>query len=814
MPFGFAGDPAPQQLTAPCRKYSGRPHHPLEQSVCLQVFLCFPRITRTSPGSDYEIVTPNTKVTSLARFGLACLGALLVTGTIRAQTIAHGRIDGRVVDARTGAGLAKVAVVVAGHGPGTLTDADGRFVLAAVGAGSIRLYVSVVGYILVQRDVELSAGQTVSLTIPLTEGTGTYTETVTVAADAFRTAHPGVASQQVLGSADLQNLRGVLADDPLRAVQVLPGVATGDDLRSEFSVRGSDFNRMNFTVEGFATPFLLHTVRAIEDRANSGSVAMINSDILEDVALLNGGYPQQHGNRTGAEVDFRLREGSRDRRQLRVAVSGTNASAVVEGPLGAASRGSWLVSARKSYLDLLVRRFRDEGLTFAFSDVQGKVVFDLTPRQKVEVVLLAGASKLRDIDIDDPSEVFVGRNTSAVSVAGWQFGGRRGLLSVRALGAYNSFRNDQTDTRDLDEGDTTQAAARIDGAFTLRRGLQLDAGAQVERTLEARRRLRVSSGVLGTVNDYSGSAVRDGAFVQVRWRPLETVTLIPGLRADRWSLTGEATASPWMTGEWRLPGGLTVRGGTGVYRQFPDFERVIGSLGTTTNTHERAMHFDLGVEGQVTPTTRWQVVLYRRDEENFLRRFGAETRLVNGRVVRGSISTRYQNRLDGETRGVEILLQRRTPNGLSGWISYAYGRNRYEDRLNGESFRGDLDQRHTFNVYAFYRVSARTSVTGKLRLGTNFPAPGYYGGTEGSYVVVDRRNELGLPLYSRLDLRANRTFNWSRNRLTLFAEVMNVLNRDNVRISIPRVNSSTRSVTRLFESMIPIVPSAGILIEF
>jgi hypothetical protein len=69
----------------------------------------------------------------------------------------------------------------------------------------------------------------------------------------------------MLGSADIQNLRGVLADDPLRAVQVLPGVASADDLRSEFSVRGSPFTHLNMTVDGFSTPYLLHTVRAIED---------------------------------------------------------------------------------------------------------------------------------------------------------------------------------------------------------------------------------------------------------------------------------------------------------------------------------------------------------------------------------------------------------------------------------------------------------------------------------------------------------------------------------------------------------------------
>lgn len=751
----------------------------------------------------------------LIRVALASILLLGGGHQAHAQSIEAATIEGRVVDARTGAGLAKVSVAVAGARAETQTDADGRFVLTGVEPGTVRLSVSVVGYILVLREISVGPATTVSVTIPLAEGTGTYTETVTVAADAFQRVQPGVAAQQVLGSADIQNLRGVLADDPLRAVQVLPGVTTGDDLRSEFSVRGSDFSRMNFTVDGFATPFLLHTVRAIEDRANSGSVAMINSDILEDVTVLNGSYPQRHGNRTGAEIGFRLRDGARDRRRLRVGVSGTNASAVVEGPLGSQARGSWLLSARQSYLDLLVRRLQEDGLAFAFSDAQGKVVYDLTPRQKVELAVIAGRSTLRDVDPDDRSEVFTGRNSSAVSIAGWQLSGRRGLVTARALGAYNSFRNNQSNTRDLDQGDTTQAAARVDATLVARPGLEIDGGAQVERTAESRIRRRTSGGGFRVVNDYSGSGVRAGAHVQLRWMPATDVSIVPGARADRSSLTGETTASPWITAEWRLPKRLAARGGAGVYRQFPDFEQVIGLLGTSTNTHERAVHVDLGLEGRIGRATRWQVTVYDRREENGMRRFGAETRLVDGEVVRGSISTRHLNRLDGFARGVEVLLQRRTPNGLSGWVAYAYGRNRQEDRLNGETFWGDLDQRHTFNLYAFYRLSDRTSLTGKFRLGTNFPAPGYYEkADDGRYVLVERRNGLRLPLYSRLDIRANRTFTWSRRRLTLFAEVLNVLNRDNVRMSIPRVNSVTRAVTRMFEEMIPIVPSAGVLIEF
>jgi hypothetical protein len=152
-----------------------------------------------------------------SRVAFSLVFAALSAIPIPARAQDPGVVTGHVVDARTGSGLEKVLVLVESGGPSTQTDSTGAFRIAGVAAGPQRLYISVVGYILVRRDVVVPAGGAVDLTIPLSEGTGTYTETVTVAADRFRPAEPGVASQQVLGSADIQNLRGVLADDPFRA---------------------------------------------------------------------------------------------------------------------------------------------------------------------------------------------------------------------------------------------------------------------------------------------------------------------------------------------------------------------------------------------------------------------------------------------------------------------------------------------------------------------------------------------------------------------------------------------------------------------
>ncbi len=728
---------------------------------------------------------------------------------------AVGAVGGHTIDAKSGVVVQKVLVTDLGTGRFVRTDELGRFDLVELPAGPRKLIVSIVGYALVQRDVDVPAGRTLEIVIPLSEGTGTYTTSVTVTADLFRPSESTVAAQQTLGSADIQNLRGVLADDPLRAVQVLPGVATGDDFRSEFSVRGSSFSHMNLTVDGFSTPYLLHTVRAVEDASTSGSVAMINSDVLEDVTLLNGGYAQKYGDRTGAEVDFRLREGSRERRQAHVAVSGTSASLVWEGPIGGARRGSWLVSARQSYLDLVVERLaQGEGISFSFADGQGKLAYDITPSQRVELTVLAGRSTLEEQRQDTEGEdFFIGRNASAIAVGAWRLVRPRVLLTARGLAAVNEFSNDTTDDVRLDKGADRQGAGRLDGSVVVTRGLGLDVGAQAEWTGQSRQRQRLSQGQYRVINDFSGDAVRSGGYGLLRWTT-GPLTLSPGVRADHFSLTGETTASPWLQGEWKIGHAVALRGGAGVYRQFPDFEQVIGSLAFPGARAQRATQYDLGLEQRVGSTFRWQVTLYDREEVDFFRRPGADTRLVNGRVVRGTTSAVYQQGLEGYARGVEFLVQRKTANGLSGWFSYSYGRARNTDPQTGETYWGDLDQRHTLNVYTFYRKSDRTSLSVKFRAGSNTPAPGYYRAQGSGYFVATSRNDVRLPMYSRVDVRANRTYRWSQKRLTLFVEVMNVLNRDNVRYNPPGVNTRTGQVSRLFESLIPIVPSAGILIEF
>ena len=469
--------------------------------------------------------------------------------TPQTQAAAQGgvgpQLAGTIVDARTRAAVEQARVSIDDLHREATTGADGRFVFAGVPAGPHHLSVSVVGYALARRDVDVVAGGA-EITIELTEGTTGYAETVTVNAGPFRTAPDLAPSAQVLGAAELTNLRGVLADDPLRAVQTLPGVATGDDFRSEFTVRGSDFDHLTFTIDGFDTPFVLHTVQ-VRDRGPAGSIAMINSEVLENVTLLNGGYAPHFGGHTGAEVDFLMREGSRERRRMSVAISGADASGVAEGPLGRSGRGSWLVSARQSYLDFLVHHLTSEALSFGFSDAQAKLAYDITPRQHATLTLIAGRSRFdNDPERRDAGDIAVGLNRSSVAVGAWRWTNGRGNITQRVLAAANRFRNENPSGADLDRGGERQFGYRIDATTALSPAVVAEAGAALGRNAADNTRLAPFRDIPEVFDSYDGHAVQTGAYVDVKWTAPHGALVSPGVRVDRTTLASQSAASPWM----------------------------------------------------------------------------------------------------------------------------------------------------------------------------------------------------------------------------------------------------------------------------
>ncbi len=201
----------------------------------------------------------------------------------------------------------------------------------------------------------------------------------------------------MLGSRELLALRGLVADDPFRAVQVLPGVATGDDFRAEFAVRGLGPSNIGISIDGVDSPLLFHTVRGVQD---TGSLGLINSDILESATLLAGPHPQRLNSHLGSRLDFTTRDGSRERLTVRGMLSASAASTSgkgrwdrqQEGEL--AGRGSQELHRLAAAADRLDHRHHVR----LHSTAQAKLTLDLSPRQTLRVSMIAGQSVLRETE--------------------------------------------------------------------------------------------------------------------------------------------------------------------------------------------------------------------------------------------------------------------------------------------------------------------------------------------------------------------------------------------------------------------------------
>ena len=156
-------------------------------------------------------------------------------------------VKGRVVDAQTGQPIGKAVVTVRERQSETVTDANGRFQLADLPAGSVEIVVTTVGYGFAQRTLAVGGPE---VEIRLTQEALRRAEEVAVSASAFDPADLAAPAAQVLAGTELKNLASVLVDDPLRSVQSLPGVATGDDFEATFAVRGSGFETVGLYIDG------------------------------------------------------------------------------------------------------------------------------------------------------------------------------------------------------------------------------------------------------------------------------------------------------------------------------------------------------------------------------------------------------------------------------------------------------------------------------------------------------------------------------------------------------------------------------------
>jgi hypothetical protein len=730
-----------------------------------------------------------------------------------------GVIRGSVVDARGGEALSNVAVQLVGAEYRAITDSAGHFQIDGIAPGDYTLNVSTVGYRLVKKAFHLDAGETKEFEVVLTSDTLRQTETVEARVDPFETARRDSPAALVLAGNDAKNLGSVLADDPLRAVQNLPGVSSNNDFDARFSVRGADFSRIGLYLDGV----LLHEpFHMLEGQNVQGSATAFNGDMVESMELHEAAWPQRYADRSAGVLDVTTRDGSRTTPSFRVSASASNAGVMAEGPLGKKKRGSWLAASRKSYLQYIFERtFPDTSFIFGFEDAQGRLTYDLTAKHNITFYVLESYSAL---DRSNRSTLGVNSLASAgyhytLGNLGWRYTpAPKLLISAHAAWMREKFENRNPTDHPLGDGHYGEWTGSVAATWMWNQNAPLDLGVTVRRIRDAGNEYRYQNTVTAPrLTDFSnGIDTQSGGYAQQSWTGLSgALHLSAGARWDRATLDGVTAVSPQASVALYVTKSTQLQAAWGQYAQFPEIALLTSPLGGRGLLPIRSNHAIAGIEQRLGQRGRLRVEYYNRADRDLTFQPLYDPRLLApGKIFAPPANPAYLNSLRGYARGVEIFVQRSSANRFTGWASYAFGRTAMRDGVTLNRFPSDWDQRHTVNLYGGYRIRPSINLSARWTYGSGFPIPGYFMKTGATYFLTTVRNQLRMPDYSRTDLRINKSWTRDKWKFTLYGEVVNLTNRTNyIFDSFNGYNSKTAQANLTLDTMFPILPSAGIVFE-
>jgi outer membrane cobalamin receptor len=342
-------------------------------------------------------------------------------------------------------------------------------------------------------------------------------------------------------------------------------------------------------------------------------------------------------------------------------------------------------------------------------------------------------------------------------------------------------------------------------------------GAQLQRVRETggSNEFIYAPALTTAADSFSGTATQGGAYAQEALT-LGRVRLTAGARQDAHSLSSTSVTTPYASLSLDLSMSTHLQFDWGAYAQFPEVSQFRSSFAVGTLSPEKATHYELAVEQKLDARTRIRVEVFDRQDRDLLGRPDLDPRiLTDGTVVQAVPTAPLLNSGRGYARGFEAFLQRRTANGFTGWVSYAYERTRVTDSRLGLTFPSDSDQSHTVNAYLSRRVRPTVNISGRFSYGSGMPLPGFYTMANGSYQLTTNRNGLRASAYQRTDVRLNKAYVHHKLSTTLYAEVVNVTNHSNRNFDSPGpYDPTTLRNTPNFYSMFPILPSVGFVLAF
>jgi len=653
-------------------------------------------------------------------------------------------LSGYIRDSLSGESLIGATIAVNGQGKSISSNQYGFYSITLPEA-TYTFYISFAGY------------QTLQLTLPLDRNIvfnfqliqRSLLEEVVVSSR----RRDGNVQQAQMGKIDLSmsQVKAVpvlLGEvDLLKTLQLMPGVRNAGEGNTGLYVRGGGPDQ---------NLILLDDAIVYNTGHLFGFFSIFNSDAIKNISLIKGGMPAQYGGRLSSVLDIAMKEGNMKKFEVEGGIGAIASRLSVQGPIKK-DKASFIISARRTYIDMLIKPFirKDNsfyGSGYYFYDLNMKVNYKFSEKDRLYLSGYFG----RDVfDFRNAQRSFSARIPWGNSTATlrWNHVFNRKLFANTTF-VYNDY-------------GFSFGASQNDFSLKLSSGIR-DANGKIDIDYypDPRHKLRfgalytwhtftpnVLSGNQGATtfepnNESKKYALESGLYIQDDWELSRRIKIHAGLRYSSFTQVGPYKIFDRDENGNKLDSTVFGRGSRvktyGAWEPRFTFRYILDdetSLKAAVTRNNQYIHL-VSNAGSTLPTDLWVPSTYRVKPQiswlyaaGIFKNFKDNTYETSIELYYKSMDNQIEYREGytpslkdpeeefvfgkGWSYGTELFVNK-VKGRLTGWIGYTLSWTwRKFDAINGgEKYPAKYDRRHDMSIVAMYEIDKKWKVSGLFVFGT------------------------------------------------------------------------------------------------
>ena len=773
---------------------------------------------------------------------------LLVVSTLSFAQVTTS-IRGNVVDEK-GAPIFAASIYL-NNNQGTFSEEDGTFQISNVVPGSYNLSASFVGYDSQTKfNIIIKSKGNRSFNFILIESSESLEEVVVSNKNKISRPKETPLSTQSLSAVEIATYPGG-NNDVVQVAQSLPGVSPSvGGFRNDLIIRGGAPNETVYYLDGVEVPNINHF--ATQGSAG-GPVGLLNVSFINDVTLSTSAFGSQYDNPLSGVLQFKQRDGNKERFNTNIRVSATDAAFTFEGPLFKStkevSNTSFLLSIRRSYLQAL---FKLIGLPIRpdYWDYQYKLSHQIDEYNNLYFI---GLGSLDDFSVEAPEDYdeeaqavleqapFIKQKTNSIGVT-WRKRFKDGtgymettLSNNRLENIFTNYLDPENETGIIFRNDAVESETKLRYQITkFINDWKITGGFNLQHSFYTNNTINNTDAIFySTEIDF----MKYGVFANAtRSFFNDKLDVSMGFRMDDDSFTTasdlSSNFSPRLSLSYEFLEDWRISATAGRYFKITPytilgFRDENGILTNEESDYTQSDHYVIGIQHYLNPAANISLEGFYKQYSDYPVSVLDQVSLANKGAdfeVLGNEDVETIGK--GRSYGLEFQYQQKLLNNFYSIFSYTYFFSEFTGFDTATYTPSVWDSRHLISFVGGYKLKKNWEISSRYRFAGQTPyVPTNLEATLISYpeIILDytRLGEEKLETFSQLDIRVDKKWNYSQLSLNIFIEVQNILGQ-----SIPRPNeyglsrdmdgnlNNPLSLSLINQDTSTSIPSIGIVVDF